>query len=423
MAGELLSTLANFHQTKYRDILNSDVPRASKAALMLFNKARKIELGGTSLNTTWAHQTAEGVGFGALTEGGDYPSAGYDSAENPTLGMTHFAGSVRWSGHAIAAGNKTRYDGERLIRKKAKALTSQVKKYIARMFMWDGTDILCQAGAVSGTTNGYFTIKSGGCPIHFFEPGQVVTFRNAASSGSEQLTNASSGGGRVVAIDPDLGRVYLADITGGAADDYIAWANCYDASIPNGLRNLVDSGGTSVMGVDRTAAAGAFLRSIEIDHNSAGMSSTLVDELRDRIMDQAHLRGGKGNTSWVGNRKMRRWAAQATIGQNRFADLDLTLGVASVNVNDKDGKKSFVEDEYLIDGELFAVTWSKFVCGTPEGERGGRPVMNGSSPLFQATASSGDGYADAQMQYVTWRGNLGIDEGRCHGKATNIAAP
>jgi len=168
MAGELTSTLTNFYQTHYRNILNSDVPRASRVAMKLFNLARKIDLGGTSLNTTWAHQTAEGVGFGALTEGGDYPAAGYDDAENPTLSMTHFASSVMWSGHAIAAGNRSRYDGQRLIRRKTKALTSQLKKYIARMFMWDGTDILCQVGAVSGTTNGYFTIKSGGCPIGNF---------------------------------------------------------------------------------------------------------------------------------------------------------------------------------------------------------------------------------------------------------------
>jgi len=423
VAGELVTTLTNFHQTKYRDILNSDVPRASKFSMVVWNRARKIDLGGTSLNTTWAHQTAEGVGFGAMTEGGDYPAAGYDSAENPTLSMTHLAASVMWSGHALAAGNKTRYDGERLIRKKARALTEQVKKYVARMFMWDGTDILCQAGTVSGTTNGYFTIKSGGCPIHFFEPGQVVTFRDAASSGTEQLTNASTGGGRIVAIDPDLGRVYIADMTGGAADDYIAWANCYDATLPNGIRNLIDSGGT-VMGINRANAAGAFLRSIEIDHASAAMNHSTVDELRDRVLDQAGLRGEKYATSWVGNRKMRRWATQATVGQNRFADLDLTLGIAQVHVNDKDGRKLFIEDEYIIDGELYAICPEKFVRGAPEGAEGGaEPVMNGQSPLFQATASSGVGYSDSQLQYVVWRGNLGIDEGRCHGKTTSIAAP
>lgn len=422
MAGELLSTLTNFHQTKYRDILNTDVPRASKAAMLLFNRSKKIELGGTSLNVTWAHQTAEGVGFGPVTEAGDYPAAGYDSAENPTLSMTHFSTSVRWSGHAIAAGNQTRYDGQRLIRKKSRALTNQMKKYIARLFMWDGTDILCQALAVSGTTNGYFTIKSGGCPIHFFEPGQVVTFRDAASSGTEQLTNSATGAGRVTGVDPDLGRVYLADMTGGAADDYIAWGNCYDATMPNGMRALVDSGGT-VQGIDRSTAAGAFWRCIEIDHSSAGMTSTLVDELRDRIMDQAFLRNGKYMTTWLGNRKMRRWATQATIGQNRFADLDLTLGVAGVNINDKDGRKKFVEDDYLIDGELYAVTWDAFCLGTPEGEQGGKPVMNGNSPLFQATAASGSGYADAQLQYLVWRGNIGIDDARCQGKTTSIAAP
>jgi len=251
----------------------------------------------------------------------------------------------------------------------------------------------------------------------------VLTVRDAASSGTEQLTNAATGAGRIVAIDPDLGRVYVADWSGGSDDDYVSWANCYDKTMPNGIRNLIDSGGTSVMGIDRTAAAGAFLRCIEIDHASAGMTSTLVDELRDRIQDQADLRGNY-RTDWLGNRKMRRWATQTTRGQVRFADAEATsVGMSKVSVNDKDGRKEFVVDEYIIDGELYAVTWAKFCMGVPEGGRGAQPVMNGNSPLFQATAASGDGYSDSQIQYASWKGNIGIDQGRCQGKTTSIAAP
>lgn len=421
MAGETTTTLANFYQTKYRDVMNSDVPKASKTSMMIFSKARKIELGGTSLNTTWAHQTAEGIGFGTLTEGGDYPTAGYDSAQNPTLAMAHFAASVKWSGHALAAGSSTRYDGKKLIKKKLTALTEATKRYLARMFMWDSTSILCQAGTVSGTTNGYFTIKSGGCPIHFFEPGQVVTFRDASSGGTEQLTNAATGGGRVVGIDPQLGRVYLADISGGAGDDYIAWSGVYDTTVVNGIRTLIDSAGT-VQGINRATATNSFFRCIEFTDTDA-LGPSKIDELRDVVMDQAELRVGDYTTTWAGNRKTRRWAALSTIGQNRFADLDLSLGVPSVKINDKDGAKAFLEDPYFIDAELYAVCWDKLVIGYPENEAGGAPVMNGDSPLFQATAASGDGYADSQISYWTWRGNIGIDDARCQGKRTGFLSP
>lgn len=427
MAGDLLSTLTNFHQTHYRDVANSDVPRASDAATMLFTKAKRISLGGTSLATTWEHELGEGVGSSVISEAGDYPAAGYDSAINPTLPAVTLAFSVRWSYHALNAGKSTRYDNKSLIKKKGMALTDQAKKTLARYFMWNGNDILGQTAAASGTTNGYFTLASGACPIHFFEVGQVVNFYDGATSGSSVLTNAATGGGRIVAIDPDLGRIYIADATGltGGGGDYIAWQGHYDLGVPNGLRTLVDSGDT-VQGITRSAAAGAVWRCIEIDRGSASLTSSDWDELRDRVMDQAYLRDGNYTTTVIGNRKMRRWLIDVAKGQVRFASLaDIGIGASKVALQGTNGEKAMLEDEYIIDGELYAVTWDKFVLGTPEGtdDNGMQPVMNGSSPLFQATASSGDGYSDSQLQYLRWCGNLGIDGARCMGKMVNLAAP
>ena len=424
MAGDLLTTLTNFHQTHYRDVANSDVPNCSDAAKMIFSRAKRISLGGTSLATTWEHETGEGVGSNVIGEAGDYPAAGFDSAINPTLTAVTLAFSVRWSYSALNAGKSTRYDKKTLIKKKAKALTSQAKKQIARYLMWDGNDILGQIGAVSGTSLGYFTIASGGVPIHFFEVGQTVTIRDGATGGAEQLTGAA-GSGRIAAIDPDLGRVYLTDVTGAAANDYIAWAGHYDNSVPNGIRTLVDKDDT-VQGITRSGALGAVWRCIEIDRGSASLTSSDWDELRDRIMDQAYLRDGDYMTTCIGNRKMRRWLIDVAKGQVRFASLaDIGIGAKKVNLQGTNGEKAMLEDEYLLDGELYALTWDKFVLGTPEGtdDNGMQPVMNGSSALFQANAASGDGHGDSQLQYLRWCGNLGIDGARCMGKMTNIAAP
>lgn len=427
MAGDLLTTATNFHQTHYRDVANSDVPRASDAAQMIFTKAKRIPLGGTSLATQWEHELGEGVGTAVGSEGGDYPAAGYDSAINPTLTATTLFFSVRWSYGLINAGSSTRYDKKKIIKKKGMALTSQAKKMIARYFMWNGNDILGQTAAASGTTNGYFTLASGACPIHFFEVGQTLNFYDGATGGSSVLTNAATGGGRITGIDPDLGRVYIADATGltGGGGDYITWANHYDKTVPNGIRTLVDSGDT-VQGITRSGATGAVWRCIEIDRGSASLTASDWDELRDRVMDQAYLRDGDYTTTVLGNRKMRRWLIDVARGQVRFASLaGIGIGASKVNLQGTNGEKAMLEDEYLIDGELYAITWDKFVLGTPEGtdDNGMQPVMNGSSAFFQATAASGDGYSDSQLQYLRWCGNLGIDSARCMGKMVNIAAP
>lgn len=431
MAGDTLSTLTGFYQTKYRDVLNTDVPRASKVSMMLFNRARRIDLGGTSLNATWAHQTAEGIGFATGSEGGDFPAAGYDSAQNPTLAMCRFFASVRWSGSALKAGTQTRFDGKKLIKKKLTALTEAQKRYLARMMMWNGSAILCQAGStISATALGYFTIASGGCPVHFFEPGQVLTFRDATSSGTEQLTNAATGGGRVIGIDPNFQsggatqpRVYCQDLTGAAAGNYIALAGVYDTTVVNGIRNLVDSTGT-VQGIDRSLAVNSFFRCTEFDGTGFAMGPSRVDQLRDAVLDVAELRTGDYATTWAGNRKTRRWAALSTIGQVRFPSIDeMVVGTRSIKVNDKDGEKAFLDDPYFIDAELYAICWDKFVIGYPEGEEGGSPIMNGDSPVFQALASTGDGYSDSYLSYSQWSGNVGLDDARCQGKDTGFTSP
>jgi hypothetical protein len=49
--------------------------------------------------------------------------------------------------------------------------------------------------------------------------------------------------------------------------------------------------------------------------------------------------------------------------------------------------------------------------------------MNGDSPVFQATASTGNGYSDSYLSYSQWSGNIGLDDARCQGKDTGFQSP
>lgn len=422
MAGDLTTTIQELRKQYYDDHLQDDVPKASPATELFMSKARRFELGGLGLNAKMAIRNATGVGFSTLSEGGAYPSAGFQSAITPVVTCAHFAASVKWTGHVEAMGTSQAASFQRgtVIKQNLTDLKEETKKYIARMLMWDGTSILGTTAAASGTTGGYITLASGSAPIAFFEAGQILTLRTAASGGTEKLTNAATGAGRILQVDPYLStpRIYLTDATGATSGggDYVAWANVYDTTVISGLREWVGNSGT-FMGLNRATGANSAMRSMLIDAGSAALGPTDADRLRDTINDVHGLRGVYAST-WLCSRRTRRSMTSATIGQVRFAGLNKQeIGTSSMKLNDKDGEKTVYEDQYLLDTELFAIDPTKVCYGSPEGMEGARMVEHNGSSVFLSPSTTT--YADSYQSFMTWRGNFGMDECRAAGKLYN----
>ena len=426
MAGDLTTTIGELYKTFYRKFLQEDVPKASALSVRLMG-GKAEELGGASRNLTWAIRNATGVGFGSLSQAGNYPAAGFMSAVNPVVACVDFAATVQFSGHVESMGSdeaKT-FLTKKISRQVLDDLRAKVKKYIARMLMWDGTDILGTTAAASGTTGGYITLASGAASIHVFEAGDSLTLRTAASSGTEKLTNAATGAGRILQVNPQLGRIYLTDATGATAGggDYISWLNIYGNTVIQGLRLLIDQTGT-VNGLNRATAANAALSSNEIDLGGASIGSSDFDRIRDVTWEQGSLREESYNLIWCGNAKTRRQMTAATIGQVRFGSYDdLQVGAPSVKVGDTNGAKSFIVDQYCIDGEVFCFDPKNIRPVYPQGMAGGYLKENGSGGyVFQANATSGVGHSDSSLMYEVWRGNFLIDNCRMSGKLQNWTA-
>jgi len=422
MAGDLVSTIQELRKQVYDDHLQEDVPKASPASQMFLTKARKFDLGGLGLNAKMAIRNATGVGFSTLTEGAAYPTAGFQSAVTPVVTCAHFAATVRWSGHVEAMGTSKEASFQRgtVIKQNLMDLKEEIKKYIARMIMWDGTSILGTTAAASGTTGGYITLASGSAPIHFFEAGQYLTLRTASSGGTEKLTNAATGAGRILQVRTDTSppQIVLTDATGATAGggDYVAWLNVYDTTVISGLREWVKNTGT-FMGLDRATGANAALRSFLYDSGGAALQPTDADHLRDTINDFQGLRG-EYSTTWLGSRRTRRSLTATTLGQVRFNKLSTQeVGTNSMTVNDKDGPKDFMADQYCLDTELFAIDPTKVCYGAPEGMEGARMVEHNGSSVFLGLATTI--HADFKLSYATWRGNFGMDECRAAGKRYN----
>lgn len=422
--GDFVSTIQELRKQVFDKEMKDDVPRASDVATMFMSKGRKIDLGGLGLNCKLAIRNATGAIAGALTEGGAYPSPGFQSGITPVMTCTHAVAAVGWTGHVIAMGSseKASFDQMTEIKRSLSDLKEKMKRTIARFLMWSGTAVLGTTAAASGTTGGYFTLASGACPINFFEAGDIVTLRNATSGGTELLTNAATGAGRILQILDDLAtpRVILTDATGATAGggDTIAWANFYDTTVIEGLRSMVLNSGT-FMGLARATGANAAMRALLIDAGGASVQPNDPDRLRDKVWERAHLKG-EYNLKWICNPRTRRSFVETTRGMVRWASLEKQeLGTTTLNVNDKDGSKELMTDSYLIDGELFVIDPSKLLYGCPEGMEGAQVAENAAgSPVFQLMDAS---YVyDKFRSYATWRGQYGLEECHSSGKFYNF---
>ena len=419
MAGDTTTSATQFYKQKFSPYLGDDQQHACPTWGVIERLAKREEVGGKNLDAQWAHQRYAGVGMGALTEGGDYPTAAAAAAINPALGLAHWAFAVDFTGHLEAQGSDREAGWAGDWKKKlSRDLRDRHRFLLARFAFHDGTANWGTVSAVSGTTDGYIEVS--GAPIWFFQPGETLTIRDTASGGTEQLTGGA-GSGLIKDIDYDNNRVYMADVSGAAANDTIAISGFYDATVPNGIKNIIGNTGT-IQGINR-ATVGNYMYRATVQTTTSSLSPTNVDELRDTVEAIASARGMKYRSQWIGNRKMRRWATLATIGQNRFADLDLTLGVPSVKIGDRSGPRTFIEEDYVLDGQLFVASIADWCLAYPKKLKGGYPVMNGSSVLWPATAASGTGYADRRIMYWAVRQNLGARNFRTQAKRTGIVSP
>ncbi|MFQ5471708.1 MAG: hypothetical protein ACE5FA_02315 [Dehalococcoidia bacterium] len=416
MALDTSTSLANFFKTKFRHELGSDLAKAGKLAMDIDREARTIEVGGTSLNTTWTNISAEGVGSGALSDGGDYPTPLAQTPLQYSLGLAHLAFAVGFTGHTEAMGSD---EDASWIGGVAKYLSKRLKEYAkitwARFLINDGTPNwgLTTSAAV-GTTNGYFSVDF---PVEFVRKGEVLTVRDAATSGTETISN-----GTVVDIDHINSRIYCSNVTGVGSGEYVSLSGFYNSTVPNGIQKIVGNTG-SIQGQTRTTVGNFMTKAIVLTSTGLPVTATSVDELRDTVETQAAVRS-EYRTKWYAPQSYRRWAMIASQGLVRFTGTsDIQLGAASVNVADSDGYKEINEDPYIDSGTIYAIAPKKLVKAYPKGMKGGYPIMNGSSVLFRSNAGSGAGHADSQRMYWVMRCNLGSDEFRCHGKDTGRVSP
>lgn len=419
---DTVATLQEFFKQNYSNYLGDDLPSESDFAKMIANEGGEETCGGLGLDVMWTHKTGDGVGSGALTEGGAFPEATSSSAVNLKAALTHRAYTVNWTGHAEAMG-----DGEKMAwiegiaTEKGQEIRDRATMEEARFALHTGSAILGQVTAVQAGglgANKYIVVD--GASIHFYQKGQKLTGRDLSTGGTEQFTSLSGTSGvLVVDVDYANGYVYVSNNSGIAVGDYIAWDGYYDATVPNGLQNLVSATGT-IHNVNRATVGNSFAQATSYAYD-ASVTSLTPDILRDLIKNVARPRGSYKHI-YALHPTVRQWFSTACVGMNRFADMQFKVGVRSVKVATEAGDQTWTEDSLLPTGKFWVVDPGKFARAYPKGMKGGYAKRVGNSTILPVYDTGGALRDKSQMVWIV-RDQRICRDFRPQGVGTGLTAP
>lgn len=419
ITGDTLTTFTYALKVFQRDKLVSDIPNNVAFYKMIQGNINRQPVGGRSLTANWAVHQARNLGWGPLSEGGDFATPRTNSYVAYSLSLAHMNIGFEFTGHLEAAGGKPDYawivnQSEQF----AKDTKDAVTRLMAILLMLDGTANL---GTISAVSTNIITLATG--QIAHFELGMRLTIRDTASGGTEQLTSAQPASGTITDVDYANNAFTVADAAGAVAGDVVALYEFYGATLPNGLRNIVGNTGT-FQGVNRATAGNKFA--------SSWIRNVTVPLTDNLLIQTAHdVDKFSRNAKHIGDimltdKDSERWYYLSKADQVRFnGETKILGGYEAVGVAiGAGGKRWLMADANAWPGEVIMCGADDLFLLRPTSGLDSGWVENGAGGyLFQKTGSSAGGVmADAKDGWWVERYNIGCDNPRNMARVTGYAA-
>lgn len=380
-------------------------------------------------------RVGDSKGQGNIREGGDFPAPGDPDYKRAELSCARIAHTSVYTSHEIALLNGTRAAAAPVIAEKMMTAKDAMTRDIERQALGDGTGVIAKVASSSGSTVTLQTTGQTGRDRFIFldEPNRATYAIVDPSDGSDQV----SGAFRVSAINETTNVLTCVD-TAGSSKTMTAAANndllvmqgdwgvggAFDSLEFAGLKAMIADDNT-YLGINRTTGGNEFWRSIVDDNSGTTRSITDLDVFR--LMNKMARRQGtqpKGN-DYVAIASPGTYQAYHSLlipslrytlsevpdigwGQPlNFNGIRLYNHIHAprnqVNVIKKESVK-FIKPRYEgnVAGDLL-----QFIPGHD-------------GIFFQATAASGQGYADAKYTYLAGFLGMYTERPRDHGKLDDI---
>jgi hypothetical protein len=372
-------------------------------------------------NTYMKIQVGEDLGFGAINgAGGDLPTPGDIQSDEATLSLMHFGSAIQLDGHEKALVNSLDSGAAPdIMAKKMSASRMRVMRELERMAIMDGTGILAKHASDSGAT---ITLDVAGAE---YPERNAYTWIDDTNRSRYSLVNPTTGadvtqGWTISSIVESTNVITTSatQTTGTAADvivtDYgaSAWASggAFRSLEFPGLLGIIDDDNT-YLGINRATAALGFWRAV-VDGNS-GTNRTFTETLAMSVLAKLARRCEGGvvtGKEHFGLASFGTWNSYHQLmspGIRYTASETPDIGWGGRESLPMHGVPLYKHVKAPRNTVLIVHRPSTHFVTAKNGSGGGIfNFLEGDSGIwFQKTAATGQGYADAQIAYITgWLG-------------------
>lgn len=413
----------------YPDMLTRS--EGSMFQLLGLNPDSRVKIEGRK--TYMKIQVGDDLGFGMVSQGGDYPDAGDIASDEATLELARFADTISFDAHEMALLDSLSAAAAPIMQKKMDASRKRVLRELERQAIMDGTGVLAKVASISTPD---VVLDVAGSAYAERNPYTWIDDPNRQrinivdpSSGADQLSSA--GYRTITAINESTNTITLSGAsTGAASGDLIvtyspagfASGGSFASPEFDGLLAMIDDG-NNYLGIDRSTVAQ--WRATVLDNS--GTLRDLTDNLTLDLVTKVGRRSESGMITpseycaiadpgvWNAYHNLMAPGIRYTIGEK--PDIGWG-GRAFLPMHDVPLYKHFQAPRHQI---LMVHKPSVGFVGPKHDTSSIVTFMErGGSIFFQANASSGAGHADKVFAYITgWMG-MYTERPRNHGRLDDL---
>lgn len=148
----LYSTASAFAKDTWLDVYADQLGRSEGSLLQLFGLSTDTRVQVEGRRWYMKIKTGDDLGFAMMSQGGDFGTPGDITSNEATLNLSRFSDTIKFDAHEMALLDSLNAAAAPIMAEKMSSSRSRVLRELERQAIMDGTGALAKVASVSGTT-------------------------------------------------------------------------------------------------------------------------------------------------------------------------------------------------------------------------------------------------------------------------------